>query len=304
MNARSAWLRLWLVWLLPALLLAVNAFWLLGLRGAVLGRGSLLAKQRDAVAGEVASLTAQRDALAAARASLATLESDLGAMRKERLGSMRERMVSFLVDVAKRTHAAGLLPQRINYSADVDEKSGMVHFTAIFSLAGTYEQVRRCVNLLESSPQFVVVERLNVRSEETAISLAVDVQLNVGTYFVDADTGMLRQLGIEDLPTTTAAAAPASEERQAAAQAEAAADGAPLRTDFSAVDTQVMEDLRAAVAGFTEDAGANDGDVFVPPEPEEPSRSRRERGRSLADRRAKANQFVTNLGRQEVSGGR
>ena len=302
MNARSAWLRLWLVWLLPALLLAVNAFWLLGLRGAVLGRGSLLAKQRDAVAGEVASLTAQRDALAAARASLATLESDLGAMRKERLGSMRERMVSFLVDVAKRTHAAGLLPQRINYSADVDEKSGMVHFTAIFSLAGTYEQVRRCVNLLESSPQFVVVERLNVRSEETAISLAVDVQLSVGTYFVDADTGMLRQLGIEDLPTT--AAAPAAGDRPAAAQAEATAAEAPLRTDFSAVDTQVMEDLRAAVAGFTEDTGASDGDVFVPPEPEEPQRSRRDRGRSLAERRARANQFVTNLGRQEVSGGR
>ena len=301
MNPRSAWVRLWFVWLLPALLLAANAVWLLGLRGAVLGRGSLLAKQRDAVAGEVAALAKQRDTLAGTQRSLAVLEQDLGAMRKERLGSMRERLVSFLVDITKRTHAAGLRPERINYTAVADPKSGMVHFSAIFALAGTYEEVRRCVNLLESSPQFVVVERLAVRSEDDAGSLAVGVQLSVGTYFVDADTGMLRQLGIEDLPRVAAAgtASPATP----GTPEEVTATAEP-RTDFSSVDAQVMEDLRAAVAGFSDEPSAADEDLFVTPEPEPTPRSRRDRRRSAADRDARADSFAAQVGRREVSGGR
>jgi hypothetical protein len=300
-NERSAWVRLWFVWLLPALLLTANAVWLLGLRAAVLGRGSLLAKQRDAVAGEVAALAAQRETLSGAQQSLTRLEQDLGAMRKERLGSMRERLVSFLVDITKRTHAAGLRPERINYTADTDVKTGMVHFSAIFNLSGTYEEVRRCVNLLESSPQFVVVERLTVRSEDSANSLAVGVQLSVGTYFVDADTGMLRQLGIEDLPKV-AAAAPASPTTSGAAVEEVATE--EPRTDFASVDAQVMEDLRTAVAGLSSEAKAADEDLFVAPEPEPGPRSRRDRGRVLGDRRARTDSFATQVGRREVSGGR
>lgn len=301
MTPRSAWLRLWFVWLPPTLLLAANILWLLGLRSAVLGRGSLLTRQRDAVAREVATLAAQRDALLGARRSLTVLEQDLDVMRKERLGSMRERLVSFLVDITKRTHAAGLRPERINYTAAADTKTGMVHFSAIFALSGTYEEVRRCVNLLESSPQFVVVEQLAVRGEEAADSLAVDVQLSVGTYFVDADTGMLRQLGIEDLPKV-AASGPGSPAAPGT-PAEQAAPAVP-RTDFAAVDSKVMEDLRTAVAGLAGEASPADEDLFVTPEAEPPSRSRRDRGRSPADRRAATDSFAAQVSRREVSGGR
>ena len=297
MKERSAWVRLWFVWLIPALLVAANGVWLFGLRATVLGRGSLLAKQRDAVAAEVGKLAAQRATLAAAQQSLDALEGNLGAMRREQLGSMRERLVSFLVDITKRSHAAGLRPERINYAAEADAKTGMVHFSAIFGLSGTYEELRRCVNLLESSPQFVVVERLMVRSDDGADSLAVNVQLSVGTYFVDADTGMLRQLGIEDLPKV-AAVAPASP-ANAGAPAEQRAAEEP-RTDFTAVDAQVMEDLRAAVAGLGDEAPAADEDLFVTPEPPP---SRRDRGRSPADRRSRSDSFMTQVSRREVSGG-
>jgi len=302
MSARSAWVRLWWAWAVPALLLLLNAVWLVGLRATVLGRGSVLAKQRATAAEEVASLTAQRDRLLGSRDALGTLERDLGTLRRDRLGSMRERLVSFLVDIAKRTHGAGLRAERISYRVEPDAKTGMVHFTAIFGVRGTYERVRRCVNLLESSQQFVVVERIAVRTEDAVGSLDVDVQLTVGTYFVDADTGMLRQLGIEDLPTTAAAPAPAGAAVSAAAAAAAATVPAAPMTDFSAVDAAVIEDLRAAVAGLAEGEADADGDVFVTPEPPQPAR--RERGRSLSDRRSRSDAFVSQAGRREVSGGR
>ena len=44
-NGRGAWLRLWYLWVPAGVLVLLNVIWLTGLRGALLGRGSLLAKQ-------------------------------------------------------------------------------------------------------------------------------------------------------------------------------------------------------------------------------------------------------------------
>jgi len=300
MSSRAAWLRLWFVWAVPALIVIANALWLFGLRSAVLGRGSLLVRQKAELEADVAALSGKRDALASAQGALTSLQSDLGSLRRVQLGSMRERLVSFLVDVAKRTHAAGLVPERISYAASADAKSGMVHFLATFNLSGTYEQIRRCVNLLEGSPQFVVVERLGLRSDEGATSLAIEVQLAVGTYFVDADTGMLRELGIEDAPRTAAASPSAEESREASPRGAAP----PIGTgEFAAVDAQVLQDLREAVSGLAADEQL-DEDIFVAPEPEPSARSGRNRGRSSSRPRGTADSFMSQVGRREVSGGR
>jgi Tfp pilus assembly protein PilO len=294
--------RLWWVWAAPAALLAANLVWLLGVRGA-LGRGAQLVRQRDASAARVAELTRQRTALTGASAALAALESDLGTLRQERLGSMRERLVAFLVDVNRRTSAAGLRPDRVAYTAEADKKTGLVHFSAIFVVSGTYEEVRRCVSLLESSPQFVVVERLAVRSEDGIDSLAVEVQLTVGTYFVDADTGMLRQLGIEELPRPAAGEGtpPRGAGAAAAAEGAAAVSTAPP-TDFSDVDARVLEDLRAAAAGLADGESDADADVFMPPAAE--AAPRRDRGRPANERRSRSDAFMAQVGRREVSRGR
>ena len=60
MTSRSAWVRLWWVWLVPAVLVAGNAVWLLGVRSTLLGRGSQLATLREATGGRVAALSALR----------------------------------------------------------------------------------------------------------------------------------------------------------------------------------------------------------------------------------------------------
>jgi hypothetical protein len=292
---RSAWLRLWPVWAAPSALIVVNLLWVFGMRDIVLGRGSILARQRTTLDADVAILTGQRNVLLAALSTRDTLETDLGTLRREQLGSMRERLVSFLVDVAKRVQATGLKPERISYNAQTDRKTGLVHFAATFSVTGSYEQVRRCVNLLEGSPQFTIVEQLSLRGDEAAISLDVTVQLTVATYFAEADTGMLRELGIEDVPELTATAAPAAVGTAPAAQAQP--------TDFAASDARVIEDLHQAVAGLSGSTSAPDEDVFVAPVPPPSQRSRGTRTRPGADQGASSGTFLGQLGVREVSGG-
>lgn len=216
MNRLAAWWRLWFVWVIPAVLVALNVVWLTGLRSVLLGRGSLLAREVQQVDGDVARLEAEKRELAQAQVSLDHLKEGLTTLRSNQLGPMRERLVPFLTEIVRRAQDAGLRPEQIGYSYQRDEKSGLVRFTATYSLKGTYEQVRRCILSLERSPQFIIVENLGLSGPSEAISLDVGVRLVVATYFSDADEGLLANLHAteEATPTAGAVATPQPEAKE------------------------------------------------------------------------------------------
>ncbi len=199
MNGRGAWFRLWWVWAVPAVLVVANAVWLFGFHGAAVGGTSFMARSVEQQERAVNRLENQRRGLDETTTGLESLEANLAALRDDQLGSMRERLVPFLVDVVSRARQAGLQPERISYAAVEDRKTGIVHFTATYSLEGTYDQIRYVIYLLEDSPQFVVLERLSLRGQEDASSLDVAVQLGVGTYFADVDEGLMKQYGVKEV---------------------------------------------------------------------------------------------------------
>lgn len=199
MNGRGAWLKLWYLWLPAGVLVVLNVIWLTGLRGTLLGRGSLLAKQVGDAEAEVSKLEGQLRQLERTAKALEELRANLGELRERRLGPMHERLVPFLQDVVKRTQEAGLQPERVSYAARREEKTGLVFFAATYSVRGSYDQIRRCVFLLESSPEFVLLDGLGLRGDESASSLNVGVQLNVATYFSDIDENLLKKLGVSEV---------------------------------------------------------------------------------------------------------
>ena len=200
MNRRAAWWLLWPVWVVPALLLVVNLAWLGWLRGAIVGRGSVLAREVAALREAVGTLEAQQLQLVEAEQKLATLTERLEGMRGRQLGPMRERLVPFLTDVVARAEQAGLKPERIGYAVREEEKSGLVHFTATYQLKGPYDNVRRCVWLLETSPHFVVIESISLRAPEDASTLDLDAQLTLATFFSDIDRAELAKLETGEVP--------------------------------------------------------------------------------------------------------
>jgi len=200
MNRRAAWWLLWPVWVVPALLLVVNLAWLGWLRGAIVGRGSLLAREVSALRDAVKTLEAQQRQLVAAEQELATLTTRLEGMRGSQLGPMRERLVPFLTDVVERAEQAGLKPERIGYAVREEEKGGLAQFTATYQLKGPYDSVRRCVWLLETSPHFVVIENISLRAPEDASTLDIDAQLTLATFFSDIDRAELAKLETGEVP--------------------------------------------------------------------------------------------------------
>jgi Tfp pilus assembly protein PilO len=198
-NGRGAWLRLWYLWVPAGVLVLLNVIWLTGLRGALLGRGSLLAKQVSGAEREVGKLEGQLHQLEQTTRALEELQANLNDLRERRLGPMRERLVPFLKEVVSRTQESGLQPERVAYAVRREEKTGLVYLSAAYSVKGSYDQIRRCVYLLESSPEFVLVDGMGLRGDESASSLVVEVQLNLGTYFSDVDERMLRELGVNEV---------------------------------------------------------------------------------------------------------
>jgi Tfp pilus assembly protein PilO len=198
-NGRGPWLKLWYLWLPASVLVVLNVVWLTGLRGTLLGRGSLLAKQVSEAEAEVGKLDGQLRQLERTAKALEELRANLAELRERRLGPMRERLVPFLQDVVKRTQEAGLQPERVSYAAHREEKTGLVYFAATYSVRGSYDQIRRCVFLLESSPEFVMLDGLGLRGDESTSSLDVGIQLNVGTYFSDIDENLLKKLGVSEV---------------------------------------------------------------------------------------------------------
>jgi Tfp pilus assembly protein PilO len=199
MIGRGAWLKLWYAWAPAAFLVTLNIIWLTGLRASVLGRGSLLARQVSEAEAAVGKLEGQLQQLEHTAQGLAELKANLEDLRAKQLGPMRERLVPFLEDVVRRTQEAGLQPDRVSYAAHHEAKSGLVSFTATYGLKGSYDQIRRCVFLLESSPEFVLVDGLGLRGDENAASLDIQVQLSVSTYFSDVDETLLKQLGVNEV---------------------------------------------------------------------------------------------------------
>jgi Tfp pilus assembly protein PilO len=198
-NGRGAWLKLWYLWAPAGALVALNVVWLTGLRGSVLGRGSLLAKQVSEAEAGVNKLESQLRQLERTAQGLADLQANLGDLREQRLGPMRERLVPFLQDVVRRTQEAGLQPERVSYTAHREAKTGLVYFTATYGVKGSYDKIRRCVFLLETSPEFVLLDGLGIHGDESASSLDVQVQLNVSTYFSDLDETLVKQLGVKEV---------------------------------------------------------------------------------------------------------
>lgn len=197
MTRWSAWAKLWWMWVPVAVLVVANVVWMAGLRSSLIGRGSLIGRRVTDLEDSVRRLEARERQLASSEARLEALHERLTELREKQLAPMRDRLVPFLIDVVDRSREAGLSPLRIGYQVQVDDKTGLAHFVATYELTGRYEQIRQLIYLLESSPQFVVIERLGLNGTTDASSLEVKVALSVGTYFSDVDEELLKELKIK-----------------------------------------------------------------------------------------------------------
>jgi hypothetical protein len=87
-----------------------------------------------------------------------------------------------------------MLPSSFNYTAADDQTTGFIRFGVRFSVDAEYIQIRRMLAALQSSPEFLVVENLNLSGDEDPVSSELAISVNIATFLAEADAGQLRRL--------------------------------------------------------------------------------------------------------------
>ena len=132
-------------------------------------------------------LTARREAAQAAadRAAeterrLAELKTSLDAFYSGVLGTRKERLASLVEDVDAITKKSGFMPSTVTYSEDA--VPGAARLTVSFRVEGRYADVKKLLYEFETSPKFLVPERVQVSLDENAPDV-LRVSLSVAHYF-------------------------------------------------------------------------------------------------------------------------
>lgn len=132
-------------------------------------------------------LTARREAAKAAadRAAeterrLAELKTSLDAFYGGVLGTRKERLASLVEDVDAITKKAGFMPSTVTYSEDAVPGAGRL--TVSFRVEGRYADVKKLLYEFETSPKFLVPERVQVSLDENAPDV-LRVSIAVAHYF-------------------------------------------------------------------------------------------------------------------------
>jgi hypothetical protein len=142
-----------------------------------------------------ASLLNSRNARMRAERDLAShgkVENDVRTVYEQHWATRAERLTALITEVKRLGQASGLVPSSYSFDrADIKDPSelrtreakvGATEVGMSFNVRGTYAQVRRLINLLELSRQFVIIDGITLSSAENEL---LTLNLHIKTIFRD-----------------------------------------------------------------------------------------------------------------------
>lgn len=195
MRARGvAWRRMVWIWL-PAVLLCLANFglyvWQSGWTG---GRYASVHRDLQGLQERAAKLQRLHEKAQRERQDVVALDDGLNHLYSKVFGSLRARLTGILREVGSATQGTGLRPEQFSYDAKNDKKLGLVQLGIRFSVAGTYDQIRRMLQAIQDSPEFLTVDHISIEGEEGATSTRLQIAVHVSTYLAEADQALLQRL--------------------------------------------------------------------------------------------------------------
>jgi hypothetical protein len=172
--------RLW-IWLPPAAMLAAATFYLVVLERGVRSQGAtlearLLVAQREHDSAQEG--LAKLDKLAAAAQAT---RDQVERLKEEKFATEGGRFTGLIREIKQLAEHAGLDPREIGYPEETYADLGLVKRSFVFSVQGSYVNLRAFLFLLELSPSYVTVDQIDVKELSGSRGLAVNLRLS--TFF-------------------------------------------------------------------------------------------------------------------------
>lgn len=174
--------RLWL-WLPASIFFALNLFaWSYYHLGDFGNQVNQMEKRLERLRDQASTLAKEESEGATLVERAATNRSRIESLYSQRLSTQSERLTSILAEVRSLARQAGLEPSSVSYPEQVLEDFGLERKGFVFSVAGSYEDLRKLINLLELTESFISLDEVGL-AQDGGKSSRLRISLRLSTLF-------------------------------------------------------------------------------------------------------------------------
>jgi hypothetical protein len=180
-----------------ALLLAANTIFFFTYRVQYESRLQALDDRRDQARAQLQEAKRARVAAEQQYSAYRKIERDVQRIFTESWSTESERFTRLVTEVKRLAMAADLVPASTNYSKTESRPTGLkvakdlgaTEVGITFSVQGTYQQIRRLINMLELSDHFVIINSIQLSSAQGE---NLNLNLQIKTLFRDTSPPVRR----------------------------------------------------------------------------------------------------------------
>ena len=175
------WRRQLWIWLPPALALLAATVYLVYLERGVRARGAKLEARLEVAQRQHQEAQAGLEKLEKLAGAAQATREQIQLLMEEKFSTESGRLTTLIREIKQLAEHAGLDPRDIGYPQEEYAELGLVRRSFIFSVQGSYANLRAFLYLLELSPSYVTVDQIELRELSGAKGLGVSLRLS--TFF-------------------------------------------------------------------------------------------------------------------------
>jgi Tfp pilus assembly protein PilO len=166
-------------------LLAANTVFFFTYRVQYQTRLDALEKRRAQAEQQLADARAAHSAAEQRYNSYRKIQSDVQVVYDKQWSTEPQRLTALITEVKRLAAASQLVPPSYSFTEVQQKVKGVPEAKTVgitFTVQGNYQQVRRLINLLELSRQFVIIDHIALSAAESQV---LTVNLSLKTLFRD-----------------------------------------------------------------------------------------------------------------------
>jgi type IV pilus assembly protein PilO len=175
-------LRLW-VWVPALVFFLANATAYVVYRFGFADRVESLNASLEQRQKELAPLAAERTRLERLIQRSQRNDVEIRRLYEERFSTRSQSLTRITREFYQLARTAGLDPGTVSYPQREIEEYGLVKRSIVFSVDGTYLELRKFINLLEVSESFLTLEEVTLAGEEAEQGPELHIRLVLSTLF-------------------------------------------------------------------------------------------------------------------------
>jgi Tfp pilus assembly protein PilO len=182
-SAQSPWRARLKIWLPALILVLVNLVVLSTYRFLLAGQSQIQAGRTERRQVRVAELETERRILDETVDEVQRNRDLVERLYREWLTPESERLTAVIAEVKRLAEVAGVEYSSFSYPDKLLEEEGLVKRSLVFSVEGTYLELRSFINLIEVSDLFLILESVRLTGGSRQ-GPAVRVSMTLSTLFV------------------------------------------------------------------------------------------------------------------------